>query len=464
MTSSAPLTEPRALEPQGLRNVLLLLAGLTICGLLWPAIHAVESGRVAVFTGYALLQGGACLFAAKLLWDQPTTRFTFLLVVALSILLRAVLLFQPPVLSSDMYRYVWDGRVQAAGINPYRYIPADPRLAPLREKAIYPHINRRDYAHTIYPPGAQLFFLAITRVSETITWFKAALLGMEGVTIWALARLLASFGLPRSRIIVYAWNPLVLWELSATGHIDTLMIAFVALALLARRRERDGLAGAWLAAAVLVKFVPLVLFPALYRRWDWKMPLVAAATIGTGYLIYSSVGLGAFGFLPSYAKEEGLGSGDYFPLYLANFLLGGAHLPVLAYFVFAASILGLLAVWSLFRRGEGEGAFVLAAGALVFVFTFLLSPNYPWYWTWLTPFLAFLPWRFLGPFCYLTVAALARYGHWFDHEQWFGLGSQFVKGLVQFAPFAIWLALAAIPAWLPRRSRDVSLASSNEKN
>ena len=64
----------------------------------------------------------------------------------------------PPFLSTDIYRYVWDGKVQGAGINPFRYIPADRHLAFLRDTGIYPHINRRDSAHTIYPPGAQIIF------------------------------------------------------------------------------------------------------------------------------------------------------------------------------------------------------------------------------------------------------------------------------------------------------------------
>ena len=79
-----------------------------------------------------------------------------------------VLLFDP-LLSSDIYRYVWDGRVQAAGINPYRYFPADEALAFLRDGAIFPHINRADTAVTIYPPVTQLFFLIVTRIGESVT-------------------------------------------------------------------------------------------------------------------------------------------------------------------------------------------------------------------------------------------------------------------------------------------------------
>jgi hypothetical protein len=117
-----------------------------------------------------------------LIWNAKPARTTFLIVLGLGALMRLGLLFETPRLSDDIYRYLWDGRVQAAGINPYRYIPADPHLAFLRDDAIYPHINRRDYAPTTYPPGAQMFFFAVTRVTETIAGFKAALLCVEAST------------------------------------------------------------------------------------------------------------------------------------------------------------------------------------------------------------------------------------------------------------------------------------------
>src|SRR5437763_1627343 len=83
--------------------------------------------------------------------------------VAFAAAMRLMALFAPPYLSSDIYRYVWDGRVLAAGINPYRYIPTDPQLDHLRDPAIWPEINRSNYAPTIYPPAAQAIFFAATR-------------------------------------------------------------------------------------------------------------------------------------------------------------------------------------------------------------------------------------------------------------------------------------------------------------
>src|SRR5260370_33015758 len=143
----------------------------------------------------ALTQGVICLAASWIAWRAPATRWTLLIVIAFAALFRLSILFTPPLLSDDVYRYVWDGRVQAAGINPYRYVPADERLLGLRDSKIYPKINRRDYAPTAYPPGAEAIFLLTTRISQSVIWMKATMVGFEALTMWALMALLASFGL-----------------------------------------------------------------------------------------------------------------------------------------------------------------------------------------------------------------------------------------------------------------------------
>jgi Glycosyltransferase family 87 len=209
---------------------------------------------------------------------------------------------------------MWDGRVQSAGINPYQYIPADPHFAGLRDTNIYPHINRRTYPPTIYPPMAQIIFFAIHQVTGTVTGFKACLLVFETITLCCLARLLRGFGLPRERLLIYAWNPVVVWEFSGSGRSDAVMITFVALALVARKAQRDVLTGLLLGAAVLTKFFPLVLFPAFYRRWSWKMPLALVLTCAIGYTIYLGAGWRVLGFLAGYANEEGINSRRYFLL------------------------------------------------------------------------------------------------------------------------------------------------------
>ncbi len=334
--------------PPATTATLLVLLGLASIAILFLAKPKVAALQIDSFLWLAGAQAILCLAGAALVWNRRSSRAVFWIIFGVGVLLRLGLVGETPKLSDDVYRYIWDGRVQTAGINPYRYIPADPHLAFLRDDAIYPHINRRDYAPTIYPPFTQMFFFAVTRVSESIVWFKTVLLGLEGLTLWLLARLLVSFKLPRERVLIYAWNPLVIWEFSS-GHIDFLMTPLVLLALLARRRRRDALTGVLLGCAALVKFFPLVMFPALYRRWGWKMPFAAALTICLGYLPYVGAGAGVFGFLPGYVGEEEMGNGRFFLLLLARYVTGGIEIPAAAYLILCFVALLFLAGYAILR-------------------------------------------------------------------------------------------------------------------
>src|SRR5205807_1950891 len=133
-------------------------------------------------------------------------------------------------------------------INPYHYVPADPHLERLRDDAIYPNINRAEYAPTIYPPAAQMIFLAISRASETLTAMRVGMIGFEVVTVLVLLALLRRDGRPLERVLIYAWHPLPIWEFAGTGHIDAAAIAFMTLAMLAALLGRRALAGIALAA------------------------------------------------------------------------------------------------------------------------------------------------------------------------------------------------------------------------
>jgi alpha-1,6-mannosyltransferase len=222
-----------------------------------------------------------------------------------------------------------------------------------------------------------------------------------------LLRLLVLVGLPRERILIYAWHPLALWEFAGSGHIDAAVIAFVTLALWARRREAAWLTGSALAAAALVKFFPAVIFPALYRRWDWKMPAAAAATVIVAYLPFLGAGSSVFGFLPGYVSEEDLQSGSGF--FLWNLLKSAAPqvggLGIAPYLVLAAVALASLAIYAV-ARDKADSHAIASAMALAVAATVLLSPHYPWYFAWIVPFLCFGP---LPSVLYLTVASPLLY-------------------------------------------------------
>ena len=366
--------------------------------------------------------------AIILILSQPTDRFTFWIVIGFAVAFRMETLFANPFTSSDIYRYVWDGIVQHAHISPYRFVPGDPALTFLRtpHQHIFNNINRRDYARTIYPPIAQMIYWLVTLLSPTVFAMKTAMFFFECLTAAAILALLHHLGRSRVQILLYAWCPLLVWEIGGAGHVDAAVFAFMTFALLFRYREQPLLTGLFLGLAVMTKFYPLVLFPALYKRGDWKMPAAFTAVCLLSYAPYLAVGKLVFGFLFDYTQEEGIDSGArFFLLDLIHSLRGVPLISVTAYMIVCALLLGGISVWawthasrefsSSDRLGSGRTpAFLSAAMLLGFAMMLLFSPHYPWYIVWLIPLFTLVPnlplLAYLMSFFYLFTTALADPG------------------------------------------------------
>ena len=387
----------------GLATVLLALTGIGS----WALWH----WRHDVVVWIMLVETPLYAAAAWFLWRHEESmtaawrRKAMLAILGVAVLSRVLLIAAPP-LSTDIYRYVWDGRVQAAGINPYRYRPADPQVAFLRDQAIFPRINRADSAVTIYPPAAQLIFAGVTRVGASVTAMKMAMVGFEVLSMAVLLSLLRSRGLPETRIIFYAWHPLPLFEFAGSGHIDAAALALMLLACWSADRRQPSIAGVILGAAALVKFFPLAIAPTLYRRWDWKLPAAMLAAAAVLYLPYVKVGWQVVGFLPDYVREEALAAGSgFFLLNALSTVMPLASWAVPAYIAAALLILAAIGLGVILRR---EGAAVPIASALLLLtaFTLIVSPHFAWYFVWIVPLLCFRPsWALI----YLTGAAPLLY-------------------------------------------------------
>jgi hypothetical protein len=317
-------------------------------------------------------------------------------VLGIAIALRLALLFVPPHLSTDVYRYVWDGRVQGAGINPYRYVPEAPALEALRDEAIYPHINRRDYAVTIYPPAAQMLFLLVGRLADGLLAMKLALVACEAITVAVLLDLLRRLKRPALRIVAYAWHPLAVWEIAGSGHIDAAMVAAMMLGLwFALVPGRRLLAAGVLAVAALFKPFAVLALSAAWQprqhRGDWRAPAVALAVAGLLYLPYLSVGMGVLGFLPTYLGEEHLDTGEGFWLVAAiEHFAGPVAWARPLYLAAGTGLIGSLALAVPLGRDQGLEARLRRLFWLLLAFVALLSPNLPWYYMVLLPFVALL--------------------------------------------------------------------------
>jgi alpha-1,6-mannosyltransferase len=391
MTRAAPGQFDRLARAASHVAPLHLLAGIgvVIVGTTLVTPFAFKAYGDNAFIALSMAAGLLAIVATCLADRLPVGRALWL-IFGLGIALRIYVLMFDPLLSSDIYRYVWDGRVQAAGINPYRYVPADPALAFLRDGAIFPHINRVDAAVTIYPPVAQFFFLIITRIGESVTVMRLALLGCEAVTVSLIMLLLQHLNRPMTLVVAYLWHPLPLWEIANSGHVDALMVALMLLGLFIALTGHALRGAAVIALSMLVKPFAAPAFAGIWRPWDIAMPLAVIAVLALCYLPYASVGWGVFGFLTQgYLIEEGIRDGnDLWLLSLWRLLFGEHQGDVVAYIVLSALVLLFMGV-TVARRSDRTIASALAGiNMLLLIALLFVSPNYPWYFLVITPFTA----------------------------------------------------------------------------
>jgi len=220
-------------------------------------------------------------------WGRAETIALFLAAVVV----RLPLLDLPPAQSDDIYRYIWEGRVQLAGRNPFAHPPADPALAELRDP-LWPLINHPQHA-AIYPPLAQGVFLLAAAASPTVLVFKLIFTACDLLTLVVLMDWLRRLRASPAWAVLGALHPLVIVEFSGNGHLDSLMILLTVLALARLEAGRDVQAVLALAGAVAVKFIPLLILPFFFwrlrRRWLLLLP---PALLALGYLPYLSAGEG----------------------------------------------------------------------------------------------------------------------------------------------------------------------------
>jgi hypothetical protein len=401
--------------------VAALLAALTAAVVL--AVHGAgvraDPGRILLWYGVAWALFAA---AARAVRKVPVRAATVLVLVGGAAVAVAALTAAPST-SSDMYRYAWDGKVQASGISPYAYPPSAPEPAGLRESWLFPpqaacrdrtlvgklelhaadgvctRINRPT-VHTIYPPVAEGWFLAVYELSPDGSRHKPM---QTGGAVLALGTTVALLVVMRRRgrdpraAALWAWCPAVPVEAVNNAHVDTLGVLLTVLALgTATAGTRRG---ALLGAAIAVKLYPVLALPGalsgalsgLRPRQALRVVLPAVAVIVLAYLPYVlASGAGVLGYLPGYLQEEGYDSGNVHRFALLRLLLPDAAAgPV-------AIVLLLLAALYVLRRGDParpwSGALLVTGTALL-----LTSPAYSWYallvvalvaldgrWEWLT--------------------------------------------------------------------------------
>jgi len=397
-------------------------------------------------------------FLARRTGEQRLTNTEVLVVgVAFGILFRLTLLFTTPTLSDDIYRYVWDGKTAAHGINPYVHAPLAEALADLRDETIYPNINHKEIP-TIYPPVTQMVFRGLYALSATVTGFKAGFIIFDLLTIGVLLLILKTLSLNLCRVLIYAWNPLLIIEIAGSGHADIVGIFFLTVALYMLLQRKIVLSILALVLSFLTKFIAILLLPviALAKR-ESRAALAFLFIIVSAlfYLPYAAAQKQLFSALLTYGATWQF-NGSAFSLLLAVFeplnmelslLISKGSLAV----IFAAVYLFFLMRFN--REVPVKGSSPVFELGLIFFGTFiLLNPTvHPWYLCWLVPFLAVHPER-----AWIMLTGLVMLSYWILID-YAGIGvweeSVCIK-LMEYVPFYALLVWDAVRRSASKRASE----------
>lgn len=374
----------------------------------------------------------ACAFAAYLAalrWSGSLGPRAVGAAVAVSIAWRVTLVAAPPLLSDDVYRYVWEGRIQLHGGNPYVWEdrPEGKRWTALRD-GVWERVTHKFYS-ALYPPAWQMAARGVAAVHDSVTAMKAFLVACEVAALALLAWILRRRGLPPSRILVMAWSPLALVEVAGSGHNDAFAILATVAALAALEAGRPAAAAVAAAIALDAKVLPGFVAAGWARRFRWPHVTLAVAVAAALFVPYAAAGSGLWHSAIRYARYWRFNETLFAPLRAAF----GDDGAVAA----STALLGATAAAVAWKRTEPA-----MAGLLVVVASLLLAANVlPWYAMWLLPFLVLRDSPAALLFTGTVTLAYLAYPDWRSGEPWYL--SWPVRALEYGPP--------AIVAWLSRR-------------
>jgi alpha-1,6-mannosyltransferase len=347
----------------------ILLVALTICARKFGNMGAPS------FIIPLAVAGVSYLLAIREFFFTP--RFlphVIVITLALAAVWHLAFLLTPPGLDDDIHRYVWDGRVQRLGYNPYVVIPRDPALAALHT-AETRTLNHPDLPSP-YPAGAELFFRAITAIHESVFALKLVFVVCDVVIVFLLLDVLRSSGRGAHWILAYAWNPLLAIEVAGSGHIDIVGALLLLVSFAALTRRWRTVAALAFGLAVAVKVLPIVLLPLYWRRVRVRDAVLTAVVVGLLYVPFLNHGRIPIGSLGTYVQSFRFND----PVFA---LLERAAAPQVAV-GFAVLIGFLTAIW---MKSKSD-ALSSHAFAWPMAASLLCAPVvYPWYLLWLLPFL-----------------------------------------------------------------------------
>jgi alpha-1,6-mannosyltransferase len=325
-------------------------------------------------------------------------------VIVIGLVLAGVWHFQflqlPPGLDDDIHRYVWDGRLQRLGYNPYLIVPSDPAFSGLHT-AVTRTLNN-PHVPTPYPAGAELFFRAVTAMSESMFALKVAFVFCDLAIVFVLLDILRRSQQGMHWVLAYAWHPLLATEVAGSGHIDIVGTLLLLASFAALGRRWRAVAAVTFGLAVAVKLLPIVLLPLYWRRVRIRDGILAVIAVGLPYIPFLNGGPFPIGSLSTYVQNFRFNDPVFATLERAADPRLVAALAVLVGFLIAILLRTRSQTLSPDSFAWPMAGSLLCAPAI-----------YPWYLLWLLPFLRSTS---TLPITVWTLSIMATYVVWYSRS------------------------------------------------
>ena len=346
----------------------VLLVSLTICARKFSTV-----GEPSFIIPLAVA-GTAYLLAIREFFSTPKfPRHVIIIGLVLAALWHVPFLLQPPGPDDDVHRYLWDGRVQRLGYNPYIVVPNDAAVSGLHTPETRTLNNPE--VPSPYPAGAELFFRVVTAIHESVFSLKVAFVLCDAAIVFVLLDLLRRGGEATHWVLAYAWNPLLAVEVAGSGHIDIVGALLLLLSVAALGRRWRTVAAVALGLSVAVKLLPIVLLPLYWRGVRVRDGALAAIVVGLLYVPFLNHGRIPIGSLGTFVQRFRFNDPMFATL---------EHVAAPQLIVGLAVLVGLLTAFWIRRKAAELSA---VAFAWPMAACLLCAPVvYPWYLLWLLPF------------------------------------------------------------------------------
>jgi len=397
---------------------------ILLCCVYWRYLHNIGDSTTRFLVSAAIMFCAYGFCVARAVKAKPrsvrTSGFRSFVtgdlfwILIFSLLFRLTLISVLP--SDDIYRYLWEGKLMGLLISPYRYPPESSALFSIRD-VFYPMINHKGFS-SIYPPFCQYIFLAADLFSHSIASMKSVFVLFDMLTIVVLWMILEKNGINGKKVLIYAYNPLVLFSVAAHGHNDSLFVFFLMASILALKKEKYAAAHVLLAVSFLSKFIFVFFWPVYIRKTGAKyVPYFIGTVLLLSLPLYSTVPA-LFDVLFRFGRDFRFNDSIHLVFYGMFSIFFERKEALLAAKVVVIGVLSLSYFYLAYKTED-----ILQFGFyFTAVFLLCLPTVHPWYLLWIIPFLVFFPnraWIMLTGtmFLYFIILSDFNYKHVWRENQ-----------------------------------------------